>query len=82
MGASGREVQVRGIYVYIKLIHFIAQQRLTQHCRAVALEEKKKTHSSNPLFKRVTKILISKKGKVLCGKSMHFVEKGVWEMFC
>ena len=24
-----------GIYVYIKLIHFIVQQKLTQHCRAI-----------------------------------------------
>ena len=24
-----------GIYVYIQLIHFILQQKLTQHCKAI-----------------------------------------------
>ena len=31
---SGKEVQKRGIYAYIKLIHFAVQQKLTQHGKA------------------------------------------------
>ena len=37
----GREVQEggdMGIYVYLKLIHFIVQQKLTQHCKATILQ--------------------------------------------
>ena len=39
--AGGREMQeggVMGIYVYIKLIHFVIQQKLTQHCKAFILQ--------------------------------------------
>ena len=38
---SGREAQVggdMGIYVCIKLIHFVVQQKLTQHCKAFMLQ--------------------------------------------
>ena len=35
-GKEGRS-QREGIYVYISLIHFIAQQKVTQHCKAIAL---------------------------------------------
>ena len=31
-----------GIYVYISLIHFIVQQKLTQHCKAIILQLKNK----------------------------------------
>ena len=27
-----------GIYVYIELIHFIVQQKLTHHCKAIILQ--------------------------------------------
>ena len=49
-GAEGseREVQEKGdtciVYVYIQLIHFTVQQKITQHCRAITLQLKK-----NPL---------------------------------
>ena len=38
---GGREAQERGdigIYVYIWLIHFVVQQKLTQHCKAIILQ--------------------------------------------
>ena len=35
-GKEGRS-QREGIYVYISLIHFIAQQKVTQHCKAITL---------------------------------------------
>ena len=40
-GGHGRDVR-EGIYVYIWLIHFVVQQRLTQHCKAIILHFKKK----------------------------------------
>ena len=30
-----------GLYVYIQLIHFIVQQKSTQHCKAIILQYKK-----------------------------------------
>ena len=38
---GGREMQKRGdmgIYVYVYLIHFVIQQKLTQHCKATILQ--------------------------------------------
>ena len=40
-GVGGR-LQREGIYVYIELIHFVVQQKLTQHCKAIILQLKKK----------------------------------------
>ena len=39
-GRGGREVQEGGgIYIYIySLIHFVVQQKLTQHCKAIILQ--------------------------------------------
>ena len=42
---GGRETQEggdMGIYVYISLTHFLVQQKLTQHCKAIILQLKKK----------------------------------------
>ena len=39
---SGGRFQREGIYVYIELTHFIVQQKLTQHCKAIILQLKKK----------------------------------------
>ena len=36
---DGREVQEGGDYVYIQLIHFALQQKLTQHCEAAILKK-------------------------------------------
>ena len=33
-----REGGDMGIYVYMKLIHFVVQQKLTQHCKAIILQ--------------------------------------------
>ena len=41
VGVGGRSKR-EGIYVYIQVIHFIAQQKLTQHCKAIILRLKKK----------------------------------------
>ena len=38
---GGREAQEggdMGIYVYILPIHFVVQQKLTQHCKAIILQ--------------------------------------------
>ena len=38
---GGRETQEggdMGIYVYIQLIHFVIQQKLTHHCKAIILQ--------------------------------------------
>ena len=38
---DGREAQEggdMGIYVYIYLIHFVVQQKLAQHCKAIVLQ--------------------------------------------
>ena len=40
-GMEGRS-QREGIYVYIQLSRFIVQQKLTQHCKAITLQLKKK----------------------------------------
>ena len=37
---GGREMQEggdMGIYVYVKLIHFVIQQQLTQQCKAIKI---------------------------------------------
>ena len=38
---GGREMQEgggTGIYVYVELIHFVIQQKLTHHCKAIILQ--------------------------------------------
>ena len=42
VGGVGGRLQREGIYVYIELIHFVVQQKLTQHCKAITLQLKKK----------------------------------------
>ena len=43
MGGMGwRRSKREGIQVYIQLIHFIVQQKPTQHCKAILLQLKKK----------------------------------------
>ena len=41
-GGLGGRSKREGIYVYIQLIHFVVQQKLTQHCKANILQYKKK----------------------------------------
>ena len=48
-GVGGR-LQREGIYVYIELIHFVVQQELTQHCKAIILQLKKKKKRSDSPF--------------------------------
>ena len=41
-GVMGGGLKREGIYVYIQLIHFVVQQKLTQHCNTIVLQLKKK----------------------------------------
>ena len=41
-GGEGGRAKKEGIYVYIQLIHFTVQQKLTQHCKAIILPPKKR----------------------------------------
>ena len=36
-GVEGR-LKRKGIYVYIQQIHFVVQQKLTQHCKAIIVQ--------------------------------------------
>ena len=38
-GVAGRPKR-KGMYAHVKLIHFVAQQKLTQHCKATVLQSK------------------------------------------
>ena len=38
----GGSAEREGIHVYIEMIHFVVQQKLTQHCKAIILQLKKK----------------------------------------
>ena len=37
-GGVGEESKREGICVYIELIHFIVQQKLSQHCKAILFQ--------------------------------------------
>ena len=50
----------KGRQVYIQLIHFIVQQKLTQHCKAVILQLKKEKEIKTDLKKKMKK---EKKGE-------------------
>ena len=39
-GVGGGRSKREEIYVYIQLIHFIVQQKLTQHCKAIIFQLK------------------------------------------
>ena len=41
-GKVGRRLQREGMYVYVQLIHFVVQQKLTQHCKAIIFHSRKK----------------------------------------
>ena len=41
-GWEGERSKREGIYVYIWLLHFVVQQKLTSHCKAMILQLKKK----------------------------------------
>ena len=43
MGGVGRRLKGEGIYVYIELIDFVVQQKLTQHSKTIILQFKKKS---------------------------------------
>ena len=47
-GGVGGRLQREGICVCIQLIHFVVQQKLTQHCKAIILQFKKKKKSDSP----------------------------------
>ena len=37
---NGKEIQKDGIYVYIWLMHFAVQKKITQHCKATIFQQK------------------------------------------
>ena len=44
-GSWGGRLNREGKCVYLQLIYFIVQQRLTQHCKAIILQLKNKKHN-------------------------------------
>ena len=38
LGGKGGMPKREGIYVYIRLIHFAVQQKITQHCKATIFQ--------------------------------------------
>ena len=46
-GCGGRELPEGGICVHIELIHFVVQQKLTQHCKTIILQLRKNFLISN-----------------------------------
>ena len=43
----GGRLTREGIHVYLQLIHAVVQQKLTQHCKAIILQLKKKKKRKN-----------------------------------
>ena len=44
---NGRKSKTEGIYIYLKLVHFAIQQKLTQHCKATISQFFKKSININ-----------------------------------
>ena len=49
-GRIGGRFKRQRTYVYTKLIHVVVQQELTQHCRAIIFQFKKKKEQNNILI--------------------------------
>ena len=47
MSQGGKEAQEGGDIWIHKMIHFVIQQKLTQHCKAMILQLKKKKNRKN-----------------------------------
>ena len=43
----GKKSKREGIYVYMQLIRFAVQQKLTQHCKAVTVQQQEKKKQSS-----------------------------------
>ena len=56
----GSESKKEGIYVYVPLIHFAVQHKLTQHCKATILQLKKKKKIFKKQEKEIEGIQIGK----------------------
>ena len=56
----GRESKKEGIYVYVPLIHFAVQHKLTQHCKAAIFQLKKKKFFLKKQEKEIEGIQIGK----------------------
>ena len=39
-GKGGKETKREGIFIYVQLIHFVAQQKLPLHCNAIIFPQK------------------------------------------
>ena len=56
----GGRLKRKDIYVYLQLIHFVVQQKLTHHCKAIILQLKKKYPRKQVFRYREDKIRIIK----------------------
>ena len=68
LGVGGRPER-EGMYVHLQLIHFVVQQKLTQHCKAVILQLKKKNQSDAPA-------IITRYGEDKAGINGKYAKKG------
>jgi len=53
----GRKSKEEGIYVYMELIDFAVQQKLTQHCKATILQLILKKRMAVQFYRRLKRIL-------------------------
>ena len=53
MEVVGWRLKRKGTYAYTELIHAVVQQKLTQHCKAIILQFKKKKER-DPTYKFLT----------------------------
>ena len=61
-GASDGGPRKRGSYVNIQLIHFIVQQKLTQHCKAITVQ----------LTKIIKVMVVKKKAQSIKSKYIQY----------
>ena len=54
-GVMGGRCKREGLYVHIYLTHFVAQQKLTHHCKAIILQLKKKDRDKREPKGRMSK---------------------------
>ena len=53
----GRKFKEEGIYVYMEVIDFAVQQKVTQHCKATILQLIKKKRMAVQFYRRLKRIL-------------------------
>ena len=73
----GRKSKKEGIYVYMWLIHFTLQQKLTQHCKASTLQfkKKKKKRSNRSTLNPFIHVISSIFSKQVTPDPIHLFQK-------